>query len=73
MATASRPGSEPLRTAVARAILVAMLTFAIEEPPARRWAARGRAAAELLVDDPPADLIVLDPARRRRPVSHAPL
>jgi hypothetical protein len=49
-----------------------MLTFAIEEPPAHRAAARGRAAAELLVDDPPADLIVLDPWRRRGPVLPAP-
>jgi hypothetical protein len=49
-----------------------MLTFAIEEPPARRSAAWGRAAAELLVDDPPADLVVLDPVRRRGPVLPAP-
>lgn len=72
MAIASRPGSEPLRSAVARAILIAMLTFAVEEPPARRSAAWGRAAVELLVDDPPADLIVLDPIRRRGPLFPAP-
>jgi hypothetical protein len=72
VATASRPGSEPVRSAVARAILVAMLTFAIEEPPARRSALWGRASAELLVDDPPADLIVLDPARHRRIIPPAP-
>jgi hypothetical protein len=57
---------------VVRAILVAMLTFAIDEPPARRSAGWGRAAAELLVDDPPADLVVLDPARRREPVFPTP-
>jgi len=46
--------------AVARALLAALLTFAIDDPPPWRMRTDGRAVAELLVDDPPADLHVLD-------------
>ena len=51
---------ETFRTAVGRAVLTAMLTFTIEEPPPWRRTSSPRAVAELLVDDVPADLIVLD-------------
>lgn len=53
------------RAAVARAILIAMLTFAIEEPAPWRRTAAHRAVAELLVEDVPADLILLDVAVTR--------
>ena len=52
--------SEVLRAAIGRAVLTAMLTFTIDDPPLWRRSSTPRAVAELLVDDVPADLIVLD-------------
>ncbi len=52
--------SDGFRAAIIRAVLTALLTFAIDEPPPWRRRTDGRAVAELLVDDPPADLFVLD-------------
>ena len=54
------PAYESFRAAAARAVLTAMLTFAIDAPPPWRRRLDGWAVAELLVDDPPADLYVLD-------------
>jgi hypothetical protein len=53
------------RVSLARALLSALLTFAIDEPPPYRASTSHRAAAELPVDDVPADLIVLDVVPRR--------
>ncbi len=53
-----------MRSALARAVLTAMLTFALDEPPPWHRSVQDSVAAVLIVDEWPADLVVLDPAGR---------